>query len=226
MKKGSFMIMLIDDRPRGYTNYVLDDLVYEIRSLDPTLKIYENITWEFNWFGIDGLEEAIEVFVTNDEQYRKVDEYIKLRKYVSVFFNEKDEKNSNYNKFDYSKSREVGHIMFAILQMVRAKHHDLTKISKEGFIIEQRPMEGRFGNYQYSNGEIIAIYKKDHHYSFSKGIDDELLLEEDGWVIQSYEPYYHKWYQVLEPYIPYEVGTYSLKRAMEYTKGLLPDILK
>lgn len=226
MKNCSYIILLENGRPKGYANYSLDDPVHEIRSLDPTLEIIENIYWFSSSDSSKNIKEAIEVFVYNAEQNRKIKEYAQLRNYYYLFFYENEERTYNHIKFDYSNSRKVGHILFAILQMVRAKHTDLSKISKSGFVIHQKPLDGKFGEYRYSDGKIIGIFKNGHEYQFSKGIDDELNLEEDGLVIQEFYPKFQRWLHLRNPYIPYEVGTYTIDEAMKYTNGIKPDILQ
>ena len=223
MKKGSFIITMLYGRPGGYTNYVLDDPVYEIRSLDPTLRIIENIVFDAYIYQYD----AIQVFVENDEQYDKLSKYCKLRENKITYFYVKENEHPDFcNHFNYKKSREVGHILFAILQMVRAKHHELTKISKSGFVIYQEPYEGCFGPYEYKNKQIVSMNLNGHKYSYSKGIDDELLFEEDGLVIEEYSPQAKKWFTLKNPYIPYEVGDYTFEQAMKYTNNIKPNILQ
>lgn len=137
MKNRSYIIMFNKNRPKGYINSCLDDTVYEIRSLDPTYVITENISWCFLNDSNKDYKEAIEVIACNNRQNKKIKEYINLRKYQYIVFLENDKKVSDTICFNYKKSRTVGHIMFAILQAVRSKHPELRKISDNGFVIYQ-----------------------------------------------------------------------------------------
>lgn len=126
-KKGSFMIMLENPIP----NNVFDNPIYQIMSLDPTLRIVEGIVWTF-W--IPASRNVIEVFIDTYEQYTKVLKYLRLERYGKPYkyYTYDVDKEHIDCKFNYSHSREVCPLPSNLLDSLFFRHPDLLPIRTNG----------------------------------------------------------------------------------------------
>ena len=151
MEKKTVILAFKNGRRKDYTNWILDDPVFEIRSLDPEIRIADGISI----VDINGRKEAIEILIEKPYHEKYIEEYLQIRKDIL----EPVERDKFY--IDYSQSREVGHILFKILSCIRIKHKELNSISSGHYYFEV----GR--RFEYKNGELIE--KKDQK-------DEEQLL--------------------------------------------------
>lgn len=227
-KKGSFLVLLTEPRPSGYVNCVLDDPIYHIRSLDPRLRIIENIMWKYEKPFTRDEKEAFEVFIETHEQFTKVEKYLSSEEFhrFHMYYAYDEDKNISKahmfrtRKLDYRKSREVGHILFVILSMCRFKYPKLQEIGKGSYHIEV------LNERKIKNGEVMEIKYNCHIYRYCLDNEFDLFLEEDGFFIETFDSIKtHKWYKLKSSMIPpLESGDISEERAMSITNGLKPNI--
>ena len=155
MEERSYLIFIERPKPIGWR--CLDDPVYELRALDPELRIRVDVHTGHP----DKTGYAIQVFADNDRQNTIIKEYMKLRNIKDCLYIHDDfahvldfytGKTRGYAKANYvekgnrdvpmggykiylENSRWIGHIMFKILGYVRTKHPELNQIVKGGFVI-------------------------------------------------------------------------------------------
>ena len=136
--------------------YRLDDPVFEIRALDPRFRIRENVHTGY----LEKTGYAIEVFIDNNQQLKKLIEYLKLKNikdclvitddYAYVLDIERNKTRDYSNVYYYDSifqidrhigysihledSRFIGNIPYMILGSVKNRHPELSNIDNGRFV--------------------------------------------------------------------------------------------